>query len=137
MKLNIVEDKENPLLNRREIEFEVEHEGSATPKKLEVSEMLAAKLNANTKLMIVRFYTQFGSNVSRGSCMVYKDSAAMERAEPTKLLNEKKRLGKAPEAKPEEKEEPKKAEEKPAGETGETEKPKGDGKDEAQADKEK
>ena len=116
MKIEITLDRENPLLGRREIQFEVAHEGAATPNKFEVSELLAAKLNAQADLMIVSLSTRFGSNTSRGTCVIYKDRDAMNTAESEKILNEKKRLGKAPEEAPAEAKEeaPAEAKEEPA-----------------------
>ncbi len=94
MELKIIEDRKNPLLERREVRFQVTHEGKPTPPKYEVAEKLAAKLNAKTELMVIEHYTtQFGKNVSNGICLIYKNEKAMIRAEPTKLVNPKKRLG--------------------------------------------
>jgi len=96
MKVEITLDKENILLKRREIKFEVAHTGAATPNKFEVSEILAAKLNAQMDMMIVSLSTQFGSNMSKGTCVIYKDKDAMKTAESQKILNERKMVGKRP-----------------------------------------
>ena len=94
MELRIIDDRENPLLERREVWFEVEHRGKPTPPKLEVAKLLAAKLNAKLDLMVIRHYTtKFGTNVSRGLCLIYANPEAMIRAEPVKLLNARKRIG--------------------------------------------
>lgn len=94
MKVEINKDEKNPLLNRRQIKFSVTHDGKATPSKLDVAEQLAAKLNANLDLMVIEGYkTPFGENKSKGICFIYEDAKSMNRAEPIKLLNPKKRVG--------------------------------------------
>ncbi len=94
MKLEIIEDTKNPLLSRREVRFRVVHEGAATPKKAEVAELLSAKLNLNRDLMLIKHYTtRYGHNASEGWCLVYDSQDAMEKAEPQRVLNPKKRIG--------------------------------------------
>lgn len=93
MEIEITKDEENKLLSRREVRFKVAHEGEPTPPKKDVEETLAAKLDADTKLMIIEHYTtRFGTNVSDGTCYVYGNETAMVRAEPTKFLRSEKRL---------------------------------------------
>ena len=94
MEIKIVRDEKNPLLQRREVWFEVRHEGKPTPPKIEVAKVLAAKLNANLDLMVIKYYTTgFGTNVSRGLCLVYENGEAMKRAEPANKINARKRIG--------------------------------------------
>ncbi|MBR9689308.1 MAG: hypothetical protein GOV01_00190 [Candidatus Altiarchaeota archaeon] len=117
MKMNIISDNTNPLLSRREVEFQVIHDGGATPRKIDVAGLLSAKLNTSLDKMVIEDYTtHFGKNTSEGICFVYEDKEAMIRAEPTKLLNPKKRIGDAGKPKEKEKTEVKEApkeEEKP------------------------
>ena len=94
MQLKIINDKENPLLERRKIEFRIIHKGEPTPIKKDVADLLAAKLNANLDLMFLKhFNSKFGENVSEGTCFVYKSKKAMESIESIKLLGSKKRIG--------------------------------------------
>lgn len=94
MEIKILKDTQNPLLERREVEFQVIHAGKPTPEKHGVAEKLSAKLNAKLDLMIIENYTtSFGMNISEGKCHVYANEAAMIRAEPTKLMTPKKRIG--------------------------------------------
>jgi small subunit ribosomal protein S24e len=114
MELKITSDRKNPLLGRREVKFQVFHNGKPTPRKHEVAEKLAAKLDAKIDLMQIENYTtSFGMNSSEGTCLVYENEAAMERAEPTKLINPKKRIGFVEKPAEPQKEEPEKAEAKP------------------------
>ncbi len=94
MQLKIITDKENPLLERRKIEFRIIHKGAATPAKKDVAELLAAKLNANLDLMFLKhFNSKFGENISEGTCLIYKNKKNMESIESIKLLSSKKRIG--------------------------------------------
>ena len=47
MEIKIIEEKENPLLNRTEIRFECDYEGEGTPKILDVKHKLVAIVNAS------------------------------------------------------------------------------------------
>ena len=106
MKLEIIQDEKNPLLSRREVRFRVAHEGEATPKKAEVAKLLSAKLNLKPETMLIKHYTtRYGHNVSEGWCLAYESREAMEKAEPMKILNPKKRIGQVEESKEGEKSE--------------------------------
>jgi len=56
MQLKIITDKENLLLERRKIDFRIIHKGAPTPTKKDVSDLLAAKLNANLDLMFLKHF---------------------------------------------------------------------------------
>ncbi len=93
MELRILEQRENPLLERKEVWFEVTHKGKPTPPKLEVAKALAAKLGCSLDVMVIRHYTtEFGSNKSRGLCLVYKSPEALTAVEG-KWITAKKRIG--------------------------------------------
>ena len=53
MEIKIIEEKENPLLNRTEIRFECDYEGEGTPKILDVKHKLVAIVNASKELLVV------------------------------------------------------------------------------------
>ncbi len=53
MDINITEDKNNSLLNRREVKIKVTFEGP-TPSRKDVKLKLAAMLNCSPKLVIVQ-----------------------------------------------------------------------------------
>jgi len=116
MEVKIVRKEENPLLKRREVWFEIDHPGEPTPKKIDVAQILAAKLNAKLDLMVIKYYgTIYGTNRSRGLCLIYEDEKAMVMAEPLKKMNPKKRIG----VKEEEKKEGEKGEAQTEQEVGE------------------
>ena len=47
MKVEIVEKSENPLFQRVEIKFKVDHAGEPTPKRLDVRAQVAAQLGVS------------------------------------------------------------------------------------------
>lgn len=82
MEVKITNQKENPLLKRKEIVFEAEHKGSVTPSKKEVRSRLAALLTADEKLLIVDEYaSSVGSGTSCGRARLYSDEKMLAKAE--------------------------------------------------------
>ena len=70
------EDKENALLRRREVKFEVRFEG-ATPSRKDVKEALRSKLGVDANLVVIRKLNQpFGIARIQGEAAVYKDEKA-------------------------------------------------------------
>lgn len=82
MEVKITNQKENPLLKRKEIAFEVDHKDASTPSKKDVRNKLAALLAANEKLLIVDGYaSSVGTSVSCGSARLYSDEKMLACAE--------------------------------------------------------
>lgn len=76
MDINVLEDKENKLLQRREVKFEVRFEG-ATPARKDVKEALRSKLGVDANLVVIHELNQpFGIARVRGEAAVYKDEKA-------------------------------------------------------------
>jgi len=81
MDIEIIEERDNPLLNRREIEFRIRFKGP-TPPRNEIRNKLISFLNSDKKLTILDSYkTEFGTNVLRGFLKIYGDEKSM-RVEP-------------------------------------------------------
>ena len=75
MEIAIVDEQENPMLHRTDVEFEVVHD-DATPERLQVRDSLAAKLDKAAEEVVVReLDTKFGMRKTVGRAKVY-DSAA-------------------------------------------------------------
>lgn len=138
MILKILEDKENKLLNRKEVLVEIEFSGK-TPSNNEVKKELVKHFKTDEKLVIIEKIDQeFGLNKGKVHAKIYKSEKDVEKIEfieeakekqegkveekPTEQKSEEKKEEKKPEEKP--KEEPKKEEvkeEKPKEEeSGET-----------------
>ncbi len=74
MDSTLVSVKENPLLERREVEVEIDHEGEATPSNEDVKNRVAAENDLDVeKVEIESVHTGFGSNTSKATLKVYDD----------------------------------------------------------------
>jgi small subunit ribosomal protein S24e len=72
MDIDIIEEDENPMLHRTDVQFKMTHE-DATPSRLSVRDSLAAKLNKDSKEVVVRkLDTKFGMRKTMGSAKVYE-----------------------------------------------------------------
>lgn len=72
MKIKIEEKTENPLLNRQDITFLVEHPNSSTPTRLDIRAKLAALLNCpEDQLYVIKLHGQYGQFVTRGLAHYY------------------------------------------------------------------
>ena len=77
MELRIVEKKENKLLKRAEISFELGFD-KAVPARKEVRDALSTSLGANPELIvIVKIKNRYGTRSAKGMAHAYKDKAAM------------------------------------------------------------
>lgn len=73
MEIRIIEDKENPLLNRREVKFELKFQGPTPPRK-DVKEAVRSKLGVDPALVVIRKLNQpFGASIVDGEASIYKD----------------------------------------------------------------
>lgn len=74
MDTTITSVRENPLLGRREVEVEVEHDGEKTPSKEDVRNRVAAENDLDTeKVEVEHIYTGYGKNTSRGILKVHEE----------------------------------------------------------------
>lgn len=125
MKVEIIERVENPLLQRAEIKFKVDHAGGPTPKRLDVRAQLAAQLGIAEELIVIeKLASLYGKQASSGIARAYSSKDRLEELEPKYLL----KRGLPAEAKPEEK--PKAEEKPPKEEKPKAEKPKEKAKEE-------
>jgi small subunit ribosomal protein S24e len=72
--------KENPLLNRVEIEFSWNHEGKATPSRSEILNQVASlEPGANKDLIVIKnVNTRFGVGITTGSAFIYGDEESIK-----------------------------------------------------------
>jgi small subunit ribosomal protein S24e len=100
MKIEIVKRSENPLLQRADVRFKVDHAGQATPKRLDVRAQLATQLGVPEELIVIeKLASTYGRQVASGIARVYNSKERLEQLEPKYLLER----GLPKEAKPEEK----------------------------------
>ena len=100
MDVKIIEDKNNVLLNRRELNFEVTFEGP-TPARMDVKNKMAALLNVPLELVVIqRMKNDFGRQKINGYAKIYEDAARMKKIEEEHILKRNK-LPESPEEKAE------------------------------------
>jgi len=112
MKVNIISKKQNPLIKRKEITFNVDHaQNGGTPTRVEVSNQLASLLKTKSELVYVKnFKTKRGTMVAVGEANVYESIEYAKLNEPKHIIArnvfpEKPEDTKAPEKATDEKEE--------------------------------
>ena len=72
MEIEIFEEKENKLFNRKEIKFYVDYDGEATPKVLDIKSKLVALLNTKKDLIVVdNVQPHYGEPKALGYAKVY------------------------------------------------------------------
>lgn len=78
--MEIIDRKENPLLNRVEIEFRWNHEGAPTPSRTEMLNGIASiEPGANRDFIVIKnVNTRFGIGSTTGLGLVYGDEEAMK-----------------------------------------------------------
>jgi len=113
MKVEIIEKSENPLFQRVEIKFKVDHAGEPTPKRLDVRAQVAAQLGVSQELVVIdKLAGAYGKQEASGIARAYSSKERLAALEPKYLLVR----GLPKEEKPKEEpkaEKPKKPEEKP------------------------
>ena len=86
MKIKIVKKEQNKLLDRIEVEFEIDAP-DATPKRLEVKSKVAALINHDENLVIIKAINQkTGVKQSIGTAHAYQTEAHLKHVEPEHLI---------------------------------------------------
>ncbi len=100
MDIQVIEETNNPNLNRREIVFKVIHDAS-TPSRKSVVERLAATLNSKSNLVFVdSLKTEFGKRETLGYAKIYETAERAKQVERVHII-ERNTFTKPEEAKPE------------------------------------
>jgi ribosomal protein S24E len=111
MDLKITKEKEDKLLKRTEIEFEVD-DAEKTPARVELRRRIAALKNAKEELVSIYWERQcFGEHRATGKAFIYSDEGTFKSIEP-KFLAEREIKGGKKKGKGEEAQEEKGAEKK-------------------------
>jgi len=112
MDINVIEEKENPFFERKEIKLELNHEGEATPPKNKLLEEISSKYKVEKDLIVIDYiFSKKGANKSIAKVKVYKKKPKIKKkGKKVEKPKEEKRGGKPKEEKPKGKEERKKIE---------------------------
>jgi len=88
MEIEIVSEKENPLLRRREVHFRVKHEQTgSTPPRLEVRNAIASALKVKVDFVFVKkFKTKTGKHIAVGLANVYDSIDQARLVEPEYII---------------------------------------------------
>jgi small subunit ribosomal protein S24e len=79
--IHIIEEKNNPLLNRREVVFKVDHE-SATPSRKSIVDRIAATMNSKEGLVVIdNLKTEFGKRETIGYAKIYETEERAKQVE--------------------------------------------------------
>ncbi len=83
LEIDVLDKKKNPLIDRTEIEFKIEHFAKGTPNRLEVKKKISDMEKSKEELIIIRdISSHFGSSYSVGKAYVYKDINDLKFFEP-------------------------------------------------------
>ena len=100
MDIKVLNEKNNPVLNRREIAFKVIHE-EATPSRKSIVERLAATQNSKVGLVYVdSLKTEFGKRETIGYAKIYETEERAKQIERAHII-ERNTITKPEEAAPE------------------------------------
>lgn len=86
MDIQVIESKNNAVLNRREVVFKVIHDES-TPSRKSVVERLAATLNSKVGLVYVdSLKTEFGKRETIGYAKIYETAERAKQVERAHII---------------------------------------------------
>ena len=79
--MEIIDRKENPILNRVEISWQWRHAGAATPTRNQIIEAVVKIEPGATKdcILVKSVSTRFGQPLTTGNAFVYGDRADLEK----------------------------------------------------------
>jgi small subunit ribosomal protein S24e len=87
MKIEILKEKENKPLQRKEIEFRVDHTSATTPSRADVHAKIMAQYNADAATVVIRkLETKYGIGVSEGTARIYSTPEQMNKVELAHIL---------------------------------------------------
>lgn len=86
MEIQIIEEKENPLLERKEIQLRVIQD-AGSPKIGDLRKKIAAQLSLDQSLFVVQHvYTEYGMNESRCMLKIYSTGERLKAVEAEHVL---------------------------------------------------
>ena len=87
MDIELIKQKETPLLNRKRVTFGYSSQDGKTLSRKNAAKEVSKKLGVKEDHIAIRhIYTQFGNTSSKIIAHVYKDAATMEKYEEDRTL---------------------------------------------------
>ena len=82
MKIEILNERENKPLARKEVDFRVDHAGAVTPSRADIRAKIVAQFDADSSAVIIKTLdTKFGAGITEGTARIYSDLDQMKRIE--------------------------------------------------------
>ena len=86
MDLEVIEEKDNVLLNRRELKLKIDH-NAATPSRMEVKKNVAMKYNVDPDLIVIdKMKSEFGKSETKAYIKIYETTEAAKLVEREHIL---------------------------------------------------
>ena len=108
MKIEIIEEKDNPFLKRKDLMIMIDHAGQPTPKKEDLTKFLAEKYKVESeKVEVVYIFSETGIARSKAKARIWKEKPKVKKRkeEKEKPTEEEKPKEKVEEVKEEKKKE--------------------------------
>ncbi len=87
MDVKITQQKENALMARKDIAFQVAHPGETTPSRTQVRQLVAAQVGTKTENVVIdSMETEYGIGRTHGTARAYKSPDEARKTERTHLL---------------------------------------------------
>ena len=106
MEIKVLSEKQNPMLKRKEVSFQVEHEQTGTtPSRPEIRKAIASAIKTDVNVVFVKkFETKTGTHTAFGTANIYETIGQAKLIEPEYIVkrnipNEKDKETKEPETK--------------------------------------
>ncbi|MFW9787868.1 MAG: 30S ribosomal protein S24e [Candidatus Thorarchaeota archaeon] len=82
MKIEILNERENKPLARKEVDFRVDHTGASTPSRADIRAKIVAQFDADSSAVVIRrLETKFGAGITEGTARIYSDEDQMKQIE--------------------------------------------------------
>ena len=93
MKMNVIKERVNPYMKRKELLLDIEHEAESTPNKAAVQELLARQISADKeKIEIIDIVSEKGIAKSKSTVFIWQEMPVrkVKKAEKAEAKEEKK-----------------------------------------------
>jgi small subunit ribosomal protein S24e len=106
MEVKVISEKQNPMLGRKEVNFQVEHEKTgSTPSRAEIRRAIAAVTKTDESVVFVKkFVTKTGTHTALGMANIYATVEQAKLIEPEYIIKRNMPADRIKEAKEEKKE---------------------------------